>query len=169
MSLFQKIRAMPVYQQVESLPLFKRVPLHVCLGLCIAIILDTGVQVFWKMAVLASENSHHADGSWLDTFVNLISTLENPLFWLVVTLFLLQLANWLKVLEHADLSYSQPITSLSYISVGVISAITLQEKITLLQIAGISFVLVGVWFISKSDHNTTGPVAASGTHSSGAS
>ncbi|CAN5128786.1 hypothetical protein BH10CYA1_BH10CYA1_63910 [soil metagenome] len=153
MSLFQKIRAMPVYQQVESLPLFKRVPLHICLGLSIAIILDTGVQIFWKMATQATENAP------------LMQTFAHPLFWLVVTLFLLQLANWLKVLEHADLSYSQPITSLSYISVGVISAVLFHEKPTLLQVVGISFVLVGVWFISKTDHNTVSAVVETDPHS----
>lgn len=149
MSLLQKIRALPIYQQIESMPLFKRVPLHICLGLSIAIILDTGVQIFWKMAVQATENEP------------LLATLMHPLFWLVVTLFLLQLANWLKVLEHADLSYSQPITSLSYISVGVLSMPLLHEKITLLQVAGITFVLVGVWFISKTDHNTLSHAAES--------
>ncbi|MFN8550273.1 MAG: EamA family transporter [Candidatus Obscuribacterales bacterium] len=159
MSLLQKLRKLPLYQQVESLPLFKRVPLHICLGLSIAIILDTGVQVFWKMAVQATE---HAPSP-------LIATFEHPLFWLVVTLFLLQLANWLKVLEHADLSYSQPITSLSYISVGILSAAILHEQITLLQILGISLVLVGVWFISKTDHNTVnGAIGADAQSKSGA-
>lgn len=146
MSLLHKIRAMPLYQHVDSLPLFKRVPLHICIGLSIAIILDTGVQIFWKMAVQATE---HAPSPLLATFMH-------PLFWLVVTLFLLQLANWLKVLEHADLSYSQPITSLSYISVGILSAAFLREQITFVQVIGISLVLVGVWFISRTDHNTVG-------------
>lgn len=141
-SLASKIRSLDLYKRIEVLPLFKRVPLHICLGLTIAIVLDTGVQIFWKMAVAATENAP------------LLTTFAHPLFWLVVTLFLLQLANWLKVLEHADLSYSQPITSLSYISVGIISAIYLHEQITILQIAGIAFVLAGVWFISRSDHNT---------------
>ncbi len=143
MSLSNKIRALPIYQQIESLPLFKRVPLHICLGLFIAIVLDTGVQIFWKIAVEGTDK------------VPLITTIA--LFALVITLFLLQLANWLKVLEHADLSYSQPITSLSYISVGVLSAVYLHEKPTLLQVAGITLVLVGVWFISKTDHNTLLP------------
>lgn len=170
MSLLQKIRAMPLYQQVESLPLFKRVPLHICIGLSIAIILDTGVQIFWKMAVKATENAPMLTSSEHSQLWSLIATFENPLFWLVVTLFLLQLANWLKVLEHADLSYSQPITSLSYISVGILSAALLHEQITLLQVVGISFVLVGVWFISKTDHDTMSITADSDLHSaSGAS
>jgi drug/metabolite transporter (DMT)-like permease len=144
MSLFHKIRSLPIYQAIESLSLFNRVPLHNSLGLSIAIILDTGVQIFWKMATLATEHQ-----PFLMTFVH-------PLFFLVVVLFLLQLANWLKVLEHADLSYSQPITSLSYISVGLISAAIpeLHEKPQFLQVIGICFVLAGVWFISKTEHNT---------------
>lgn len=157
MSLSQKIRAMPVYKQVESLPMFKRVPLHIFLGLSISIILDTAVQILWKMAVESSESTQHAEGSLLDTLATSISTFENPIFWLVVALFLLQLANWLKVLEHADLSYSQPITSLSYISVGVLSAVLLHEHITQLQVVGIALVLLGVWFISKTEHNTQPP------------
>ncbi len=133
---------MPLYQKVETMPLFKRVPLHICLGLTIAVILDTGVQIFWKMAVEVTDGAP------------LLATFMHPLFWLVVTLFLLQLANWLKVLEHADLSYSQPITSLSYISVGIFSAMYLHEEITILQVVGITLVLAGVWFISKTDHKT---------------
>lgn len=160
MSLLHKIRAMPIYQKIESLPVFKRVPLHICLGLSIAIILDTGVQIFWKMAVQATDKAPIIT-TFEQLFWSVITTFEQPLFWLVVTLFLLQLANWLKVLEHADLSYSQPITSLSYISVGVLSAALLHEQITLLQVAGITLVLVGVWFISKTDHNTLSPATES--------
>ncbi len=136
--------------------LFKRVPLHICLGLAIAVILDTAVQIFWKMAVQETNGAP------------LIATFVHPLFWLVVTLFLLQLANWLKVLEHADLSYSQPITSLSYISVGVLSAMFLQEQITMLQIVGITLVLAGVWFISKTDHKTLHTPPSPLGHTSGA-
>jgi uncharacterized membrane protein len=176
MSLLHTIRALPVYRHIESLPLFKRVPLHICVGLSIAIILDTGVQIFWKMAVQATDIAPGI--TTVDQlFSSVMTTFGQPLFWLVVTLFLLQLANWLKVLEHADLSYSQPITSLSYISVGALSAALLHEKITFLQVAGITLVLVGVWFISKTDHNTLSPIPEtdlpsnkeSGIHVNGAS
>jgi drug/metabolite transporter (DMT)-like permease len=160
MSLLQKLRTSPAYQKIESLPLFKRVPLHICLGLAVAVILDTAVQILWKMAVQATDimPATSTTASLADIAAKsipaLIATFEQPLFWLVVTLFLLQLANWLKVLENADLSYSQPITSLSFISVGILSALLLHEHITFLQVAGITCVLAGVWFISKTDPNT---------------
>ena len=124
-----------------------RVPLGVCLGLAIAIVLDTAVQIFWKMAV-----SHLPDDV---SIVQLILYLvQQPLTWLVVALFLAQLFNWLKVLKQADLSYAQPITSLSYISVGLISVLFLHEHMSLPQYLGVVLILGGVWFISRSEHST---------------
>ncbi|HEY9677279.1 MAG TPA: EamA family transporter [Drouetiella sp.] len=146
MGLLDKVPSSNLYKKAESSALFKRVPLSICLGLSVAIILDTGVQIFWKMAVDSTANE------------SVFGTFLHPLFWLVVALFLLQLANWLKVLENADLSYSQPITSLSYISVGVLSALILHEHISIPQILGITLVLAGVWFISRTDPNTVSSV-----------
>ena len=124
-----------------------RVPLNVCLGLAIAVILDTAVQILWKAAVMRVPSDA---GCW-----QMVSFLvQQPLVWLVVVLFLTQLGNWVKVLKHADLSYAQPITSLSYISVGVLSATFLHEHMTVLQYFGIALILAGVWFISRSEHST---------------
>jgi uncharacterized membrane protein len=58
------------------------------------------------------------------------------------------------VLRDADLSYAQPITSLSYVSVFFLSVLYLKEAADLIQMTGIIFVLAGVWFISQTDHVT---------------
>ena len=63
--------------------------------------------------------------------------------------FVCQLVNWLKVLEHADLSYAQPITSLSYVSVCVLSAHLFGEHIGPAKAAGILCIFSGVWLVSK--------------------
>jgi drug/metabolite transporter (DMT)-like permease len=52
------------------------------------------------------------------------------------------------------LSYAQPITSLSYVTVFFLSVHYLNESTDALQIAGILLVLAGVWFISQTDHVT---------------
>ena len=62
--------------------------------------------------------------------------------------------NWLKVLELADLSFAQPITALSYVSVCILSTLYLGESIGALKVLGISFVLAGAWFICRTDHAT---------------
>ena len=110
-------------------------PRALILRLALAIVLDTAVQLLWKLA--ASE----------------LPTL-NPLLLLVAALFAWQLVNWLRVLEVSDLSYSQPITALSLVSVFVLSALFLGESVDLAKIIGTALVLAGVWFISRTPHDS---------------
>lgn len=124
------------------------IPLKVAIGLAVAIALDTSLQLAWKFAT-----------SQLPSALSLPATaeaaLQQPIFAGVALLMILQLVNWLNVLGHADLSFAQPITSLSYVSVCVLSAIYLGEALDLLQIGGIALILVGVWFISRTGHATS--------------
>jgi drug/metabolite transporter (DMT)-like permease len=113
----------------------------------LAILIDTALQLVWKSAVLSLPN----DGSpWL----NVQAILQNPLFLFVIFLMACQFFNWLLVLRNADLSFAQPVTSLSYVSVFFLSVLLLKEAADLWQMTGILFVLVGVWFISQTDHVT---------------
>ncbi len=122
-----------------------KVPLRVTLGLIIAIVLDTLLQLSWKSAVSIMPSG---DLSLQD----LAAIVTSPLVIGIVALMGLQLLNWMKVLGHADLSFAQPITALSYVSVLGLSALYLNEKIGLAQAAGVGFILVGVWCISRTDH-----------------
>jgi len=123
-------------------------PLGLVFRLALAIILDTAVHVLWKLAVLQLPGP----GS-LSAAVE--AALHQPLFLLVAILFVWQLINWLRVLESSDLSYSQPITALSLISVFVLSALYLGESVDALKVLGIGFVFAGVWFISRTDHDSS--------------
>jgi drug/metabolite transporter (DMT)-like permease len=125
----------------------KNFPARLAVGLLVAILLDTVLQLVWKSAVL----SLASNGSpWL----NVQAILHSPLFIVVILLMAWQFFNWLMVLGKADLSYAQPLTSLSYVSVFCLSVLYLKESADLIQIAGIGFVLAGVWFISQTDHVT---------------
>jgi drug/metabolite transporter (DMT)-like permease len=116
-------------------------------GLLIAILIDTALQLVWKSAVLTLPH----DGSpWL----NVEAILQNPRFIFVIFLMGCQFFNWLMVLGGADLSYAQPVTSVSYVTVFFLSVIYLNEAADVFQIVGIIFVLAGVWFISQTDHLT---------------
>ena len=86
--------------------------------------------------------------------------LDATLLALVAALFAWQLVNWLRVLEMSDLSYSQPITSLSFVSVLVLSALYLGESLDAVKILGIVLVLAGVWFISRGPHLSAAGAAA---------
>src|SRR5882762_2875136 len=116
--------------------------------LALAVILDTAVHIVWKLAVLQLPNPGSSP-------VALEAASREPLFLLVAILFVWQLINWLRVLESSDLSYSQPITALSLILVLVLSALYLGESVDALKILGIGFVFAGVWFISRTDHDSS--------------
>lgn len=112
-----------------------RIPPWLAWRLALAIALDTAVHVLWKAAA--------------DQLPGV-----SPLFLVVAVLFVWQLVNWLRVLEGSDLSYSQPITSLSLVTVLVVSVLFLGESVDALKVLGIAFVFAGVWFISRTGHDS---------------
>lgn len=114
-------------------------------GLLAAVAFDTLLQLTWKTTVLATP----ADPS---PWATLSSVFTNPLFIGVVAIMTLQFFNWLMVLAQADLSYAQPIVALSYATVPIFSVLVLGEAVDIIQIAGVALVIVGVWFISQTDH-----------------
>jgi len=119
-----------------------QVSVRLGVGLGLAVVLDTAQQLAWKVGIDAIPETTSPSGT-------IEAVLHEPLLALVAVLMVARLINWLKVLELADLSYAQPFTSLSYISVTVLSAIYLKEALTLLQIIGMAIIVVGVWCISQ--------------------
>jgi len=131
----------------------KRVPTKlpgaVVVGLILAIILDTFIQITWKLSV-----SHvPADASASAT---IRGALASPLFYAAMLAFGAQLFNWVRVLARADLSFAQPFTALSYITVLAISCRSLHESLSVSKMAGVALILVGVFFISRTPFRTTG-------------
>lgn len=118
------------------------------IGLGITIALDTAVQISWKSAVATVP----ATAGTLDT---VMLVLRQPLCHLVFILFLFQLVNWMILLSRADLSYVQPITALSLVSVTILSSYILHEHVSLQRFAGMVLILSGVWLISRTRHRTT--------------
>ncbi len=126
-----------------------RLPLKLTIGLAIAIALDTVVQLSWKTAVSEIPNVATA-GDVVTPWATVVATLNQPMFPILIGLLLCQLANWLQVLGRADLSFVQPLTSLSRVTVCIASVIFLNEKTSLIQFGGIALVCAGVWFINRS-------------------
>ena len=125
----------------------RKIPLKLVFGLAAAVAIDTALQIFWKTAVLKLPES-------ADSLASMMSMFREPLFIVVICMMSLQFINWMTVLNQADLSFAQPFTALSYVSVGILSAIFLGETVDSLQMAGVAFVIAGVWFISRTNHMT---------------
>ncbi|MEO8004358.1 MAG: EamA family transporter [Betaproteobacteria bacterium] len=116
-------------------------------GIALATILDTVGQLLWKYCVAGlPSDAGLSQAAW--------GVLHQPLFIVLAVVFLLQLFNWMKVLEHADLSFAQPITSLSYVTVLVLSAFLFGEHIGATKVAGVLCVLGGVWLVSQSESHS---------------
>jgi drug/metabolite transporter (DMT)-like permease len=113
------------------------------IGLVLAIVLDTVGQLLWKFT---AETLPSTAALW----PTVDDMLRQPLILVLLGVFVCQLINWLKVLEHADLSYAQPITSLSYVSVCAFSAHLFGEHIGPAKAAGILCIFSGVWLVSQS-------------------
>jgi drug/metabolite transporter (DMT)-like permease len=120
------------------------------IGLTIAVALDTAVQICWKVGAADIDDD-------IPLWASGNAVFEAPLFLLIGALMACQLFNWLKVLSIADLSFARPFTALSSLTVSVISALTLGERLTLLQGIGIAVIMAGVWCVSCTD--TTPPEA----------
>jgi drug/metabolite transporter (DMT)-like permease len=130
-----------------------RFPLRLVLGLAVAIALDTALQLVWKTGVAAMPDTSSV---WEMT----VAVARTPIFLLVVVLMAAQLVNWLKVLDHADLSFAKPFTSLGYVTVAILSVLWLGERIAPLQIVGIVIVVAGVSCVSMTPRNSVRPGAA---------
>jgi len=116
--------------------------IDVWVGLGLAVALDTAVQLSWKSTV----SNVSTDASPLEL---VRGVLQQPLFYGTIAMFLMQFFNWMRVLSKAELSFVQPITAMSYVSVSACSVWLLHEHITVLQSIGIALILVGVFFISQ--------------------
>jgi drug/metabolite transporter (DMT)-like permease len=112
------------------------------IGLLAAIAFDTLLQLTWKTTVLEAP----ADSS---PWATLGAVFTNPLIIGVIAIMSLQFFNWLMVLGEADLSYAKPVASLSYASVPVLSGLVLHEAVDFMEIAGVTFVIMGVCCISQ--------------------
>ena len=120
-------------------------PGAVAVGLVVAVVLDTFIQISWKLAVSASPGN------------GALGALSSPFFYAAMLGLAAQLFNWMRVLARADLSFAQPFTALSYLSVLVLSARSLGERISAPKVMGVCLILIGVFLISRTPFRTPPP------------
>lgn len=125
----------------------------VWLALTMTVVMDTIGQLCWKFAAGQVPDTI---GLWQ----SFVSILHEPLFHVALLVYFLQFFNWMIVLAHADLSYAQPITALSYVTVSGASMAIFHEHLSPLRVLGLAMILVGVWVISRTNLRTAGMVPA---------
>jgi drug/metabolite transporter (DMT)-like permease len=117
-----------------------RPPLSIWIGLTIAVLLETITQLTWKLGT----KDHPAP---LELFLS-------PWFQLTVFLWIAQFFNWILVLARSDLSFAQPMTAFSYVTVALCAYFIFHEHITVIRGVGILLIVIGAWQMSATGHNT---------------
>jgi drug/metabolite transporter (DMT)-like permease len=124
-----------------------KLPGPVLAGLVLAVALDTVIQITWKRAVGGVPDNAPAGAAAR-------GALASPYFWVAMMAFAAQLANWLRVLARADLSFAQPFTALSYVTVLALSHLLLHEHLSAGRMGGVGLILTGVFLISRTPSTT---------------
>lgn len=129
--------------------------LAITVGLVLAVVLDTFIQIAWKMAVAGVPPT--ASLRRLTA-----SVLASGWFYAAMLGFAAQLWNWLRVLARADLSFAQPFTALSYLTVLTLSHDLLHESLTATRLGGVTLILLGVYCVSRTPVRTANGGTAQG-------
>jgi len=119
----------------------------VWIGLGLSIALDTVMQMTWKEMVTRLPAGVGAEATIQAFFCQ-------PLFAALSAQIVAAFFVWMFVISKADVSYAQPITALSYVSVMALSAIYLGERLTVTRVAAVALILAGVWLVSTTPVET---------------
>ena len=124
-----------------------------------AVVLNTAAQF-----VLKAGTKVLAEDTKLDLLARLLVTALSPYILAGLGLYVASFALWIVVLSRLEVSVAYPMLSLGYVLAAVVAYIWLGEALTLPKVAGIAFVIVGVYFLS-----TPSASASVGVHQTSAS
>ena len=110
-------------------------------------VLESIAELFFKKAAAATGIPNVALHNFLEFSLRIFTL---PALWVGILFYCLNFFLWIAVLSRADLSAAFPIGSTTYIIVPVLSMLFLKEKVLLLRWAGITLIIIGICFISKS-------------------
>jgi len=121
--------------------------LHVLLLVLIAVVLASFGQVAMKVGMMRVGD---LGGPGLQFLLNLIKAIFTPYVFLGFFLYAVSSLFWLMVLKQAKLSYAYPLIASTYVIVLFLSWVFFQERITLVRLAGVALICIGVVFVAKS-------------------
>lgn len=128
------------------------------LGLAGTVVADSFGQVFWKRLATALPDSD-------DPLLLLGAAARHSATWWMAALLLCQLLLWLAVLRRSELSFAQPLTSLSYVGVGLLSWLWLGEVLQPRNVLSVGLILAGVMLVSRSAPRRASAIPAPGRSS----
>ena len=88
-------------------------------------------------------------------FTALLEIISKPLILLSLSLIVLGALLWLIAMSKFELSFMYPFLTLNYIFISIGSIIYLKEKVSLFTIIAILFIMLGLFFISRTTYSET--------------
>ncbi len=113
----------------------------------LSVLLNTAAQLLLKVGM------NHI-GEFTLSFSNLFPigwrVATNPFLIGGVAIYVISLASWLIVLSRIDVSAAYPLMSLGFIINAIAAYYLLNEPLNAARIAGIIFITIGTWLITRS-------------------
>lgn len=124
-----------------------RLTLTVFILIILTDVIESFAELFWKKGTLATGITNVT----LDNFVEFLARLASGFgLWLGLACYIINFFLWIAVLSKVDLSVAFPTGSTSYIIVALLSIAFLGEHVSLARWAGIIFIIIGIYYISRS-------------------
>jgi len=108
--------------------------------------LNAGAQVLMRKGMLKAGEISFGNGLFFKTLPLLLS---NGLLWFSFLCYGLSIIIWMIVLSRVEVSFAYAFSSLGYVFVTVMGVFFLKENISILRIAGISVVCIGIILTAK--------------------
>jgi drug/metabolite transporter (DMT)-like permease len=110
--------------------------------------------VFNTAAQLALKAGISAIGTFSFTFANIIpislKIISSPWIIIGMAIYVGSVTVWLMVLSRAPVSMAFPMSSLAYVTSAIAAYYLLGEDLSLVRIAGIIVIMIGVFLVAKS-------------------
>ncbi|MDD5246224.1 MAG: EamA family transporter [Candidatus Omnitrophica bacterium] len=130
-----------------------KITLKILIFLIASDLLETFTQFCFKKSAVPQNELFIQNPA--DAMLFITNILGSGFLWIGLASVILTFVIWSTILSKIDLSVAVPIASFSYILVPLVSIIFLGEKMSLLDWAGISFIIAGVIFVASSTEKET--------------
>ncbi len=113
----------------------------------VAVIFNTAAQLVLKVGIdrIGVFTFH-----WSNFIPILLKVMASPWIIIGLVIYVGSVGIWLMVLSRIPVSIAYPIASLGYLTSAIAAYYFLGENVTMLRIAGIVVILVGVYMVAKS-------------------
>ena len=112
----------------------------------LSVLFNTAAQIALKAGML---QIGHFNFSWENLIPIILKIIASPWIILGMMIYVGSVSVWLLVLSRTPISIAYPMASLGYITSAIAAYYLWGEDLTLMRIAGIIAILVGVYMVAK--------------------